>query len=187
MTTIANRPRVRGRGIPPFQAFLDEHRDLVYRFLLATVGPNEADDCFQETFLSALRAYPNLHDGHNLRSWVLTIAANKATDAGRARGRRATPVNDVAHAAEAGSSGATVRKDERSEPLDPANPLWASVRSLPDRQRTAVVLRAVLDRPYPEVAAAMGSSEETARANVHQGLKRLRHVLEGHPDREVRR
>ena len=43
----------------------------VYRFLMATVGPNEADDCFQETFLAALRAYPDLKHGDNLRAWVL--------------------------------------------------------------------------------------------------------------------
>jgi len=42
--------------LPPFQALLDEHRADVYRFLVATVGPSDADDCFQETWISALRA-----------------------------------------------------------------------------------------------------------------------------------
>jgi DNA-directed RNA polymerase specialized sigma24 family protein len=52
--------------------------------------------------------------------------------------------------------------------------LWGAVRALPDRQREAVVHRFVLDRPYAEIAAAMGGTEDAARANVHQGLKRLR-------------
>ncbi|MGH2727504.1 MAG: RNA polymerase sigma factor, partial [Actinomycetota bacterium] len=64
--------------LPPFQRILDAHRDEVYRFLLAAVGPHEADDCFQETFLAALRAYPDLKDAGNLRGWVLTIANRKA-------------------------------------------------------------------------------------------------------------
>ncbi|MGI8585098.1 MAG: RNA polymerase sigma factor, partial [Thermoleophilaceae bacterium] len=76
---------------PPFQAFLDEHRSAVLAFLLATVGPVEADDCFQETFLAALRAYPDLRDGRNLRGWVMTIAHRKAIDAVRARARRPVP------------------------------------------------------------------------------------------------
>ncbi|HCO03484.1 MAG TPA: RNA polymerase subunit sigma, partial [Actinobacteria bacterium] len=67
-------------GLPPFQRFLDEHRLDVYRFLVASVGRQEADDCFQETFLAALRAYPRLRDASNLRGWVLRIATRKAID-----------------------------------------------------------------------------------------------------------
>ena len=86
-------------AIPPFQSFLEEHRTVVYRFLLAQVGPNDADDCFQEAFLAALRAYPTLRDASNLRGWILTIATRKALDSGRRRQRRAIPVDDVAAAA----------------------------------------------------------------------------------------
>ena len=71
--------------IPPFDAFLEEHREVVYRFLVAAVGPDDADDCFQETFISALRAYGRLIDGSNLRGWVLTIAQRRALDAYRFR------------------------------------------------------------------------------------------------------
>ena len=59
---------------PPFQRFLDEQREPVWRFLVASVGREHADDCFQETFLAALRAYPRLRDAENLRGWALTIA-----------------------------------------------------------------------------------------------------------------
>ena len=74
--------------LQPFQAFMDTHRNDVYRFLVSCVGHEEADDCFQETFLSALRAYPRLEDSSNLRGWVLTIAYRKAIDAHRSRKRR---------------------------------------------------------------------------------------------------
>jgi RNA polymerase sigma factor (sigma-70 family) len=166
-------------GIPPFQTFLEEHRTSVYRFLLASVGPTDADDCFQETFLSALRAYPRLRHGENLRAWVLAIAANKAIDAGRARSRRATP---VAEFDERPGGDPTGYPDAGIAAFDPSEPLWQSVRTLPERQRTAVVLRCVMDRPYAEVARVMDSSEETARANVYQGLKRLRATLDGAGD-----
>jgi RNA polymerase sigma factor (sigma-70 family) len=171
------RTRAAGANeVPPFQEFLERNRVIVYRFLVASVGPGEADDCFQETFLAALRAYPRLRDGENLRGWVLTIATRKAIDASRRRGRRAVPMSpgDLPETADAGgpARGADVGA------ADPEDPLWRAVRGLPPRQRAAVVHRYVLDRAYADVAAAMGSSEETARANVSQGLKRLRKELD---------
>ncbi|HEY3239447.1 MAG TPA: RNA polymerase sigma factor, partial [Acidimicrobiia bacterium] len=158
-------PRTRARGIPPFQAFLEKHRVAVYRFLIASVGPGEADDCFQETFLAALRAYPNLKHGDNLRAWVLAIATRKAIDAGRARSRRPSPVPDVREVVELSS--------QDPDPLM-EGPVWQAVRALPPRQRVALVHRVLLDRPYAELAAAMGSSVEAARANVYQALRKLR-------------
>src|SRR5437764_2385981 len=86
---------VRVMALPPFQALIDEHRVDIYRFLRASVGPDEADDCFQETFIAALRAYPRLRADSNLRGWLFTIAHRKALDSHRARGRRAVPVADL--------------------------------------------------------------------------------------------
>ena len=80
--------------LPPFQRFLDEQRDVVWRLLVSSVGSADAEDCFQETFIAALRAYPELRPDSNLRAWVLTIAQRKAIDAHRARARRALPVAD---------------------------------------------------------------------------------------------
>ena len=74
-------------SLPPFQTVLEEYREDVLRFVIATVGRNEADDVFQETFLAALRAYPRLRRADNLRGWLLKIAHNKAIDAHRARQR----------------------------------------------------------------------------------------------------
>src|SRR3954451_24135461 len=82
-------------SLPPFQLALDQHRDSLARFLAATVGPQEADDCLQETLIAALRAYPRLRDGSNVRAWLFTIARNKALDEHRARVRRPVPVAET--------------------------------------------------------------------------------------------
>ncbi len=79
-------------SLPPFQTLLDAHAGDVHRFLVATVGRPEADDCYQETWLAALRAYPRLHDARNLRGWLFTIANRKAIDHIRARKRAPLPV-----------------------------------------------------------------------------------------------
>jgi RNA polymerase sigma factor (sigma-70 family) len=147
--------------LPPFQRLLEDHGRDVHRFLIATVGRDGADDCYQETFLSALRAYPQLRDAANLRGWLLTIAHHKAIDHVRARGRRTVPVAEAPEPA--------------STPTEPARDgLWEAVRELPDKQRMALALRYVLDAPYGEISRLMETTEDAARRNVHEAIKRLR-------------
>jgi RNA polymerase sigma factor (sigma-70 family) len=147
--------------LPPFQRLLEEHRVDVYRFLVAAVGPQDADDCFQETFLSALRAYPRLRDASNLRGWLFAIATNKAMDHWRASKRRPIPVETLPE------RPLPERDDGRPE-------LWRAVGELPPMQRAAVIHRYALDLTYAEVAAALGCSEEAARANAYEGRRKLR-------------
>ena len=154
-----------GVRLPPFQALLDEHRDDVYRFLVASLGRDDADDCFQETFISALRAYPRLRDASNLRSWLFTIAHRKAIDAHRARARRAVPVEEVPEQPDAGGLQ-----------LNGEPELWHAVRGLPNKQRAAVLHRYVNDLAYADIGTVMGCSEDAARRSVHEGLKKLRTV-----------
>ena len=196
------RPRVSSPvRLPPFQMLLDTHGRDVHRFLIATVGRDDADDCYQETWLAALRAYAGLREASNLRGWILTIAHHKAIDHIRARGRRAVPVGgaqDVesetpatARASSLTSARASSLTSARASSLTsaPGSPpaasagpaatladgeLWQLVRNLPDKQRTAVALRFLADAAYAEISKVMETSEEAARRNVHEGLKRLR-------------
>jgi RNA polymerase sigma factor (sigma-70 family) len=154
-------------SIPPFQVFLDQNRNRVYRFCVVAVGPSDADDCFQETFLAALRAYPDLTDGEMLERWILRIASRKAIDHHRRRARAPIPTPEIPDRGSAGGLDAV-----ESDGL-----LWAAVRTLPAKQRVAVVHRHVLDRGYGEIAEIMGTSEEAARANVHEGMKKLRELV----------
>jgi RNA polymerase sigma factor (sigma-70 family) len=146
---------------PPFQTFLEHHKDAVYRFLMFSVGPDAAEDCLQETFIAALRAYPRLEDGSNLRAWVLTIAHRKAIDAHRGRARRPVPAADL---------------PDRPAPAvtlpDPG--LWKAVGELPPKQRAAIVLRFVSDLPFRAVGRILDISEAAARQNVREGLVHLR-------------
>ena len=161
----SDEDRLIGMRPPPFQVLLDEHRDDVYRFLVASVGRHEADDCFQETFVAALRAYPRLRDASNLRAWLLSIAHRKASDAHRARGRRPVPVEGL---------------PEQPGPAAPDREpgLWKAVRELPAKQRAAVLHRYVNDLPYADIGRIVGCSEAAARQNVRAGLASLRGAWE---------
>ncbi|HEY7933975.1 MAG TPA: sigma-70 family RNA polymerase sigma factor [Solirubrobacteraceae bacterium] len=152
---------------PPFQIFLDTYREEVWRFLVASVGREHADDCFQETFISALRAYPRLRAKSNLRAWVLTIAHRKAMDHHRTRARQELPAEDID----------ALATEQSLAPRAQDQALWDAVRELPGRQRSAVLLRFGADLAHSEIAAAIGCSEEAARRSVHEGLAKLRKVV----------
>jgi RNA polymerase sigma factor (sigma-70 family) len=161
--------------LPPFQTLLDEHAVDLHRFLVASVGPHDGADCFQETVVAALRAYPGLRHADNLRGWLFTIAHRKVIDHARARQRRALPVADLPETPRPGTGGDGFTDAMAAGRVD--TELLDAVRALPPKQRSAVVQRYLLDRPYAEVAAVVGCSEDAARQNVRAGLQRLREDL----------
>jgi RNA polymerase sigma factor (sigma-70 family) len=148
-------------SLPPFQEVLDAHGRDVRRVCVAVAGPAHADDVYQDTMVAALAAYPRLRDPAVVRSWLLTIASRKAIDVHRARARDPVPVAEP----DAGAAPAHAEPDAA---------LWAGVRRLPDKQRLAVAYRFVADLAYREIGEAMGISEDAARRNVFEGLRRLR-------------
>ena len=152
---------VAGSG-QPFQAFLEEHREAVVVFLRGLVGPGEAEDCAQETFLAALQGFPRF-DGRHPRAWILAIAQNKATDHWRVT--RAT--------GELSCDGAVEQADSSVEPQLPAA-TWEALSELPENQRAAVVLRYAVDLRYREIGDSLGCSEAAARQRVRSALQALR-------------
>jgi RNA polymerase sigma factor (sigma-70 family) len=166
LTAITTTPRRASRppaGQQPFQRFLDEHREPVLALLRAMVGPTDADDCFQETFIAALRGYRSM-DGRHPRAWVMTIARRKAIDHHRARARRPEPRGELPETPVSDTPG------DRE--------VWAAVAELPEGQRFAVALRYAADLPYREIGEALDCSEEAARRRVADGLAALRERID---------
>lgn len=155
--------------LPPFQALVDAHAAELHRFLTGFVGVDDAEDCLQETLISALRAYPRLRNADNLRAWLYTIARRKATDLGRSRARRPSSALD----------GLAPSNEPVVEPSPvPDDGLWRQVRELPEKQRAAVIHRFVLDLDYRAIGERMATSDEAARQNVAAGLRRLRKEMD---------
>jgi RNA polymerase sigma factor (sigma-70 family) len=137
----------------------------VCRVLLA--GP-DADDAWSETFLAALRAYPDLPETANVEAWLVTIAHRKAIDVLRARGRHPVPVSEVPEQpASAGVPGA----DDSG--------LWQAVRELPDKQRQVVAYHYVAGLPYADIAEIVGGTTDAARRAAADGIRNLRKSYPG--------
>lgn len=154
-------------SLEPFQHVLDRHADEVLRFLVASLGRHDADDAFQETFLSAMRAYPKLRRGSDVRAWLLTIAHRKAIDVHRRRARRAIPVAEVADRLAGGDGTPEVGDDGH----------WARVRTLPARQRAVLTLRYAADLSHAEISRVLECSEAASRRAAADGLATLRMEL----------
>jgi RNA polymerase sigma factor (sigma-70 family) len=155
-----------------FQTALDEHGAALYRHLVGVLGPHDGADCYQETVVAALRAWPPAHDG-NLRGWFFTVAHRKVIDHARASGRRPEPMAELPDRPVNGTDpvATTVTTGQADSEI------WVAVRRLPTKQRIAVALRHADDWSYDEIADLLDCSPAAARQSVTAGLNRLREVL----------
>jgi RNA polymerase sigma factor (sigma-70 family) len=143
--------------LPPFERFYDEHREEIYAFLLRRLGPERAEDAFQETFLRALRAYPKLRHAEHLRAWAYTIASRIAID----EHRRPRADADLPELASLDGRPAFAQLEHLADQLPPT-------------ERAAVVLRYGYDLDYSEIGMALGSNATAARQAASAGIRRLR-------------
>lgn len=152
-------------SVRPFEDVVTEHGPMVLRVCRALLGPQDAEDAWSETFLSAMRAYPTLRSGSNVPGWLATIAHHKAIDQLRNRRRRPLPAEDLP-------------EPTAGEPSVPDERLRSALASLPDKQRGAVVYRYLVDLSYADVAALLECSEAAARRSAADGIAHLRRLYE---------
>lgn len=169
----------------PFEEIVTEHGAVVRRVCRALLPPADAEDAWSDTFLAALRAYPDLRPDSNVRGWLVTIAHRKAIDVLRRAARTPTPVALVPEAvggarAEDPTGRAGVDGLDGMALLDEGDGLTAALAGLPPKQRGAVVYRYLADLPYTEVGDLLGCSPTAARRNAADGIAALRrHVTKG--------
>lgn len=147
---------------PPFETVITQHGATVLRVCRALLGPVDADDAWSETFLSSMRAYPDLPADANVEAWLVTIAHRKAIDVIRAVGRRAIPTGEV---------------PDTPAPPAPDGPdpdLAVAVTRLPPKQRQAVAYHYLAGLPHADVAAILGGSTDAARRAAADGIAALR-------------
>ena len=159
-------------GKQPFEAVVAAHGATVLRVCRAVLGPVDADDAWSETFLSAMKAYPDLPADANVEAWLVTIAHRKAIDITRAAAR-----------------GADTRRPDpgrqcggrcRTAPATALTATWPMrVAGLPAKQRQAVAYHYLAGLPYAEVAAIVGGTADAVRRAAADGIATLRRVYPG--------
>jgi RNA polymerase sigma factor (sigma-70 family) len=164
-------------SLPPFQRLVDSYWRDVARLAHALAGPVDGDDVAQQAWTQALAAYPRVRSSANLRGWLLTITARCATDVHRGRTRRPAPVGDLPAVRDLPDPAAGAALDAALDAATPDDPLWAAVRALPERQRTAVALRFVADLDHAQIARALGTTPGASRRLVSDALGGLRTAL----------
>jgi len=155
-------------GTPTFESIVTHHGATVLRVCRAVLGAADADDAWSETFLAAMRAYPDLPADANVEAWLVTIAHRKAIDVTRAVARRATPMWDPPEH--------SVDPPNDAPDLDGDDALLHALRELPTKQRLAVAYHHLAGLPYTEIATILGGTAAAARRAAADGIAALRRI-----------
>lgn len=161
----------------PFEKLVELHGATVLRVCRAVVGAGEAEDVWQETFLAALRAYPDLPEDANTEAWLVTIAHRKSIDSIRSGGRRPVPVAEVPELSPHGAPHAPPAGTGDPAAASPGEGIWERVARLPDKQRRVIAYRYLADLPFNDIAAILGGSPAAARRAASDGINSLRSAL----------
>lgn len=152
----------------PFEHAVTQHGPTVLRVVRAVLGPGpDADDAWSETFLAALRAWPDLPDDTNVQAWLVRVAHRKAIDVTRGAARRPVPTSVLPD--RPATSGLPGQGDPE---------LWAAVAALPERQRLCVAYHYLGGLRHTETAELIGGTPSAVRRAAADGLATLRRTLD---------
>ena len=154
-----------------FDKLVESHSAEIFAYLWRLLRNTEdAEDCLQETYIRAFRAFHRLWEGSNQRAWFYKIATNVANT--HLKRQHQISARDIHLAPEKIPSENINQSDiERSNLLVTVQ---QAVETLPEKQRAALLLRKYQGLDYAEIGTALKCSPEAARANVYQALKKLR-------------
>lgn len=159
-----------------FRELVERHRGRVHaichRYFRDAV---DAEDATQETFLTVLRRAGTFRGEAQVSTWMYRVAVNTCHDMARHRARRPqTPVEDI----EVVSDLRHAHSDEETiAGLELSDVLREALATLDDETRGLLVLCAVEQVPYAEVAEAYGIAVGTVKSRVHRARARLAEVL----------
>ncbi len=165
--------RARTGDRPAREALAKRHLPLVLRLVRRYVNEHDAEDVAQRSVMRALDKLETFRGQSSFRSWLHRIAVNVALNHVR-DGKRVDPrpVDEADLITNTLGTARLVAREAKQR-------LMTAVEELPPKQRVSVELRLFQDMSFADVASKMGISEESAKANFHHALKRLRAALEG--------
>lgn len=159
--------RVAVTASPAFDDWVAARGASLLRFAYVVTGSQHAaEDAVQDALARACERWGRVGRTDDPETYVRRMVVNAHISRWR-RTRRESPVDVVPEG----------RGADHATRVSTADAVWTVCRSLPPRQRAAVVLRYYEDLDYPEIAALLGCSEVTVRSHVHRALTALRSRL----------
>lgn len=161
-----------------FEALYRRHRGPLYRFLAHQCGDGGgADEVFQETWMSVVRARSRYRVEASFRTWLYGIARNRMID--HFRRRRVRPVHaDIDPADEAAPlPDPAPTPEERVATDQTGRRLIEALAALPAEQREAFLMREEAGLSLAEMAAATGLGAETMKSRLRYAVAKLRKAL----------
>jgi RNA polymerase sigma factor (sigma-70 family) len=141
------------------------------RYARAMLGDRvAADDLVQDTLERAWVRFAQWRTGSDLRAWLFGIMHNLRVDQLRRGSLQTHSLDD-----DAGEIPTRPTQSDRLEVLD----LESALRQLPDDQREVLLLVALEEMSYAEVAAALGIPIGTVMSRLSRGRERLRQIING--------
>jgi RNA polymerase sigma factor (sigma-70 family) len=169
-----NGPAATTVGRDAFPALAAELRPELHRYCARLTGSVfDGEDVVQDTFARAFAALQDLDELPPLRPWLFRIAHNRAVDLLRGRARRAADPMDAAVQAlpdEAPGADETLMREEA------VRTAVARFVELPTTQRSAVILKDVLDHSLAEIAGLLDLSVDAVKAHLARGRAGLRAI-----------
>src|SRR5436190_2231919 len=149
-----------------FDELFKRYASRLLRFTRPIVGPAQAPDVVQITFLKLHESRSRYRTGARLSSWLFTIARNTALD----HIRSATVRREKNVEADAAAD------DVRRDPLA-VDRVRKAVAELPADQRDVVLLHWFADLGFDEIGEMLKASSVAVRARAHRAYEKLRGVL----------
>jgi RNA polymerase sigma-70 factor, ECF subfamily len=156
-----------------FDALVERYQRDVYRLCYRYVNDHhDASDLAQDVFLKAYRAIGRFRGDSAFSTWLYRIAVNTCLNFRASRQRPSEELKD--DVADAGR-----RVDRRMEDDELSQQVREAVSRLPEKQRATLILKIYNDLTHEEVAAILGSTVGTVKANLFHALGNLRKAMAG--------
>ncbi len=149
---------------------MQRYRHPVVNFCYRMIGDaTEADDVAQDVFVRVYRNVAAYRPRTKFSTWLFALARNACIDRLRYRQRHPTALLD--DVPEPSAVSGEVEARETGEVIATA------VASLPEDQRTALVLAEYQGMSYAEIAGVMQCSEKAVESRLYRAKQTLREKL----------
>jgi RNA polymerase sigma-70 factor, ECF subfamily len=156
-----------------FDSLYESHKDGIYSLICRTLGPDSADDAFQEVFIQIFQSARRFRGDSSFGTWAYRVALNVCRDLAR-RNKRQVPTTDADPDAAAGGA---------CDPADEATACWTrselfnALQALTTDERAAVELHYMQSLSYREISGMLLCPNGTIKARVHSAITKLRRKL----------